>query len=124
MTTLTAWAFPGADDAEEAIRRLDALQSQGHITIDDAALVSWEPGKKDAEDSSAARLNEARSTWRRLLGHVPGIALPGAVPRGGNRRRSRCTEHLDDRHGNQRPVHRRRQEEGYAGDLCIVPAHR
>ena len=46
MTTLTAWAFPGADDAEEAIRRLDALQSQGHITIDDAALVSWEPGKK------------------------------------------------------------------------------
>jgi uncharacterized membrane protein len=46
MTTLTAWAFPGADDAQEAIRRLDALQSEGHITIDDAALVSWEPGKK------------------------------------------------------------------------------
>jgi uncharacterized membrane protein len=46
MTTLTAWAFPGADDAEEAIQRLDALQSQGHITIDDAALVSWESGKK------------------------------------------------------------------------------
>jgi uncharacterized membrane protein len=46
MTTLTAWAFPGVDDAEAAIQRLDALQSQGHITIDDAALVSWEPGKK------------------------------------------------------------------------------
>lgn len=40
MTTLTAWAFPGVDDAEAAIKRLDALQSQGHITIDDAALVS------------------------------------------------------------------------------------
>ena len=46
MTTLTAWAFGGADDAEEAIKRLDALQSQGHITIDDAAVVSWEAGKK------------------------------------------------------------------------------
>ena len=46
MTTLTAWAFPGVDDAEAAIQRLDALQSEGHITIDDAALVSWERGKK------------------------------------------------------------------------------
>jgi uncharacterized membrane protein len=46
MTTLTAWAFPGTEDAEEAIRRLNALQSEGQITIDDAALVSWEPGKK------------------------------------------------------------------------------
>jgi uncharacterized membrane protein len=46
MTTLTAWAFPSADDAEEAIKRLEALQSQGHITIDDAAVVTWEPGKK------------------------------------------------------------------------------
>jgi len=41
MTTLTAWAFPGAGDAEEAIKRLEDLQSQGHITIDDAAVVSW-----------------------------------------------------------------------------------
>jgi uncharacterized membrane protein len=46
MTMLTAWAFPGADDAEEAIQRLDTLQSQGHITVDDAAIVSWELGKK------------------------------------------------------------------------------
>jgi len=46
MTTLTAWAFPGAGDAEEAIKRLEDLQSQGHITIDDAAVVSWEADKK------------------------------------------------------------------------------
>jgi uncharacterized membrane protein len=46
MTTLTAWAFPNAGDAEQAIHRLDALQSQGHIALDDAALVSWESGKK------------------------------------------------------------------------------
>ena len=46
MTTLTAWAFSSADDAEEAVKRLQALQSQGHVTIDDAAVVSWASGKK------------------------------------------------------------------------------
>ena len=35
MTTLTAWAFPGADDAETAVERLQALQSEAAITIDD-----------------------------------------------------------------------------------------
>jgi uncharacterized membrane protein len=38
--------FSGAGDAEEAIKRLEALQSQTVITIDDAAVVSWEVGKK------------------------------------------------------------------------------
>jgi uncharacterized membrane protein len=46
MTTLTAWAFPGADDAETAIERLQALQSEAAITIDDAAVVSWQADKK------------------------------------------------------------------------------
>ena len=46
MTTLTAWAFPGADDAETAVERLQALQSEAAITIDDAAVVSWQTGKK------------------------------------------------------------------------------
>ncbi len=46
MTTLTAWAFPGADDAETAVERLQALQSEAAITIDDAALVTWQAGKK------------------------------------------------------------------------------
>lgn len=46
MTTLTAWAFPGADDAETAVERLQALQSDAAITIDDAAMVSWQAGKK------------------------------------------------------------------------------
>lgn len=46
MTTLTAWAFPGADDAETAVERLQALQSEAAISIDDAAVVSWQAGKK------------------------------------------------------------------------------
>ena len=46
MTTLTAWAFSGADDAETAVERLQALQSEAAITIDDAAVVSWQTGKK------------------------------------------------------------------------------
>jgi uncharacterized membrane protein len=46
MTTLTAWAFPGADDAETAVERLQALQAEAAISIDDAAVVSWQTGKK------------------------------------------------------------------------------
>jgi uncharacterized membrane protein len=32
--------LPGADDADEAVKRLETLQSQTAITIDDAAVVS------------------------------------------------------------------------------------
>ena len=46
MATLTAWAFPGVNDAEQAIAKLQGLQSQQLINIQDAAVVSWEEGKK------------------------------------------------------------------------------
>src|SRR3954467_989197 len=46
MATLTAWAFPGVGDAEATIDKLKSLQSQQLINIQDAAVVSWEVGKK------------------------------------------------------------------------------
>ncbi|GAA3632982.1 DUF1269 domain-containing protein [Microlunatus ginsengisoli] len=46
MATLTVWAFPDAAGADRAIERLNALQGQALITIEDAAVVSWEVGKK------------------------------------------------------------------------------
>jgi uncharacterized membrane protein len=42
MATLTAWAFKTVDGAEQASQRLQALQSQELIKIQDAAVVSWE----------------------------------------------------------------------------------
>ena len=99
MTTLTAWAFPAADDAEEAIQRLDDLQSQGHITIDDAAVVRWEPGKKKPKTRQLHDTSRQGALGGRLLGHVPRLALPGAIPRRGDRGGNGRTEHFDDRHG-------------------------
>src|SRR4029453_14206588 len=83
MTTLTAWAFPGADDAEEAIKRLEALQSQTVITIDDAAVVSWELGKK--KPKTRQRHNTpgegalSGAFWGMFLGLIFLVPLLGAA---------------------------------------------
>ena len=83
MTTLTAWAFAGAEDAEEAIKRLEALQSQGHITIDDAAVVSWAAGNKKPK---TRQLHNTRGKgalggafWGMFLGLLFLVPLLGAA---------------------------------------------
>ena len=53
MATLTAWAFPGVNDAEQAVAKLQALQTQQLINIQDAAVVSWEDWQEEAEDPPA-----------------------------------------------------------------------
>ena len=46
MGTLTAWKFPTTDGAEYALEKLGKLQSQHLIEVYDAAVVTWEPGRK------------------------------------------------------------------------------
>ena len=46
MATLTAWAFSGVGDADATIDKLKGLQAQQLISIQDAAIVTWEVGKK------------------------------------------------------------------------------
>ena len=46
MTTLTALQFATSDGAEQMLGRLEQLQKQQLITIQDAAIVSWPAGKK------------------------------------------------------------------------------
>jgi uncharacterized membrane protein len=46
MANLTVFKFPTADGAEQALSKLDSLQKQQLITVMDAAIVSWEEGKK------------------------------------------------------------------------------
>ena len=83
MTTLTAWAFPGAGDAEEAIKRLEDLQSQGHITIDDAAVVSWEADKKKPKTrqlhNTRGRGALGGAFWGLFLGVLFLVPLLGAA---------------------------------------------
>ena len=54
MATLTAWAFPGVYDAENASQRLQQLQAQELIKIEDAAVVSWERARRSPRPSSSA----------------------------------------------------------------------
>ena len=46
MASLTVWKFATPYGAEAAMEKLQALQAQQLITVQDAAVVSWEQGKK------------------------------------------------------------------------------
>jgi uncharacterized membrane protein len=46
MASLTVWKFTTPYGADAAMERLQMLQSQQLITVQDAAMVSWEEGKK------------------------------------------------------------------------------
>jgi len=45
MSSLTVWKFPTPYGADAALEKLKVLQTQHLITVQDAAVVSWEPGK-------------------------------------------------------------------------------
>jgi uncharacterized membrane protein len=46
MTTLTVWKFDDPMGAQDALNKLVELSKQHLIQINDAAVVSWEEGKK------------------------------------------------------------------------------
>jgi uncharacterized membrane protein len=46
MATLTAWKFGSPYGADDALATLEKLQSEALIQVQDAAIVSWEPGKR------------------------------------------------------------------------------
>jgi uncharacterized membrane protein len=46
MATLTAWKFPTPYGADDALATLEKLQTEALIQVQDAAVVSWEPGHK------------------------------------------------------------------------------
>jgi len=45
MATLTAWKFSSPYGADDALATLEKLQSEQLIQVQDAAVVSWEPGR-------------------------------------------------------------------------------
>jgi uncharacterized membrane protein len=83
MATLTAWAFPGVDDAEKASERLQQLQAQELIKIQDAAVVSWEVGKKKPKTKQLSNMTAAGALggtfWGMLFGLIFFVPLLGAA---------------------------------------------
>ena len=46
MSSLTVWKFETPFGAEAALQKLEGMQTQGLIQVQDAAVVSWEVGRK------------------------------------------------------------------------------
>src|SRR5215213_6866352 len=83
MATLTAWAFPGVGDADQAAERLRTLQAQQLINVQDAAVVSWEVGKKKPKTRQLSNLAAAGALggafWGMLFGLIFFVPLLGAA---------------------------------------------
>jgi uncharacterized membrane protein len=83
MATLTAWAFDTVDGAEQASQKLQALQSQELIKIQDAAVVSWEPGKKKPKTRQLSNMTATGALggtfWGMLFGLIFFVPLLGAA---------------------------------------------
>ena len=83
MATLTAWAFNTVEGAEQASQRLQSLQTQELIKIQDAAVVSWEEGKKKPKTRQLSNMTAAGALggtfWGMLFGLIFFVPLLGAA---------------------------------------------
>jgi monoterpene epsilon-lactone hydrolase len=72
MATLTVWKFDNPTGAGEALRKLESLQKQQLIEIQDAAVVEWQPGEKKPKTRQAVSLIGAGALggafWGMLFG--------------------------------------------------------
>ncbi len=83
MATLTAWAFPTVDGADQAVERVKQLQSQELIRLQDAAIVTWQAGKSKPKTRQLNNLTGAGALggafWGMLFGLLFFIPLLGAA---------------------------------------------
>lgn len=81
--TLTVWKFPSPQGAQHALTTLEGLQKQELITIHDAAVVTWEEGKKRPKTRQATNLAGVGALggafWGLLFGLIFFIPLLGAA---------------------------------------------
>ena len=72
MTNLTVWKFPTVDGAQNVINKLVELEKQHLIEIVDAAIVTWEYGKKKPKTRQALNLSAISALdgafWGMLFG--------------------------------------------------------
>lgn len=83
MATFTVWKFDDANGATAAIAKLETLQKEELITVDDAATVSWETGKKKPKTRQLNNLTGAGALggafWGMLFGLIFFVPLLGAA---------------------------------------------
>lgn len=81
MATLTVWKINDPAGAEQAVGKLELLQKQGLIKIHDAAVVSWQEGKKKPKTRQLHNLAGAGALggafWGLLFGLIFFIPILG-----------------------------------------------
>jgi uncharacterized membrane protein len=83
VATLTAWAFPTVDGAEQAVGHVQQLQTQELIKLQDAAIVTWPVDKKKPKTRQLNNLTGAGALggafWGMLFGLLFFVPLLGAA---------------------------------------------
>ena len=83
MGTLTVWKFDSAGGADEATNILRDLASKQLITLEDAATVRWDEGKKKPKTRQLNNLTGAGALggafWGMLFGLIFFVPLLGAA---------------------------------------------
>ena len=83
MATLTAWAFPTVEAADQAVERLKQLQTQNLIKVQDAATVTWPVDKSKPKTRQLNNLAGAGALggafWGMLFGLLFFVPLLGAA---------------------------------------------
>ena len=81
MATLSVWRFESAGGAEEALDTLKELQRQELIKVNDAAVVSWEEGRKKPKTKHLADMTGPGALggafWGLLFGLIFFVPLFG-----------------------------------------------
>jgi uncharacterized membrane protein len=81
MATLTAWKFTSPYGADDALATLEKLQSEALIQVQDAAVVSWEPGRSKPKTREMHSTKKAGALgggfWGLLFGLIFFIPILG-----------------------------------------------
>lgn len=81
MAALTAWKFASPYGADDALATLEKLQSEQLIQVQDAAVVSWEPGRKKPKTRELHSMKKAGALgggfWGLLFGLIFFIPILG-----------------------------------------------
>ena len=83
MAALTVWKFETVEGAGQALGILEGLTKQQLITIEDAAIVYWETGKKKPKNHQAHSLTGAGALggafWGMLFGLIFFVPFFGLI---------------------------------------------
>jgi uncharacterized membrane protein len=73
VNTLTVWRFPTPEAAAQALATLQPVVASGRISIEDAALASWPPGRRTPAMRELGSLTGPGQMWGGFWGMLLGL---------------------------------------------------